>query len=169
MLPAISPAVISHLAMPNSGVRRYAAALQSLVSAGAGDRLARAEEPVVRRLCAGGNRIRTLGPPRTDIVWTTQSDCFPGSPPLPPTERPSATHHFFLFYRPPVRASSSRGYDLEPIRLVPLSIDTAFFRAIRRGGSARSSRRSRRCRLRKPVGIRRTKICSAGEFGAAAT
>ena len=35
MLPAISPAVISHLAMPNSGVRRYAAALQSLVSAGA--------------------------------------------------------------------------------------------------------------------------------------
>ena len=54
MLPAISPAVISHLAMPNSGVRRYAAALQSLVSAGARDRLARAEEPVVRRLCAGG-------------------------------------------------------------------------------------------------------------------
>src|SRR5437016_5687166 len=63
MLPAISPAVISHLAMPNSGVRRYAAALQSLVSAGARDRLARAEEPVVRRLCAGGNRIRTIGPP----------------------------------------------------------------------------------------------------------
>src|SRR5258707_8583944 len=54
MLPAISPAVISHLAMPNSGVRRYAAALQSLVSAGVRDRLARAEEPVVRRLCAGG-------------------------------------------------------------------------------------------------------------------
>ena len=52
MLPAISPAVISHLAMPNSGVRRYAAALQSLVSAGARDRLARAEEPMVRRLCA---------------------------------------------------------------------------------------------------------------------
>jgi hypothetical protein len=62
MLPAISPAVISHLAMPNSGVRRHAAALQSLVSAGARDRLARAEEPVVRRLCAGGNRIRTIGP-----------------------------------------------------------------------------------------------------------
>src|SRR5947208_11300880 len=54
MLPAISPAVISHLAMPNSGVRRYAAALQSMVSAGARDRLARAEEPVVRRLCAEG-------------------------------------------------------------------------------------------------------------------
>src|ERR1700751_6058217 len=35
MLPAISPAVILHLAMPNSGVRRCAAALQSLVSAGA--------------------------------------------------------------------------------------------------------------------------------------
>jgi len=48
--------------MPNSGVRRYAAALQSLVSAGARDRLARAEEPVVRRLCAGGRRIRTPGP-----------------------------------------------------------------------------------------------------------
>src|SRR3984893_15871163 len=64
MLLAISPAVISHLAMPNSGVRRYAAALQSLVSAGARDRLARAEEPVVRRLCAGGNRIRTIGPSR---------------------------------------------------------------------------------------------------------
>src|SRR5437016_12535316 len=64
MLPAISPAVISHLAMPNSGVHRYAAALQSLVSAGARDRLARAEEPVVRRLCAGGREIRTLGPPR---------------------------------------------------------------------------------------------------------
>src|SRR5882724_9424871 len=64
MLPAISPAVISHLAMPNSGVRRYAAALQSLVSAGARDRLARAEEPVVRRLCAGGKEIRTLGPSR---------------------------------------------------------------------------------------------------------
>src|ERR1700724_1893678 len=62
MLPAISPAVISHLAMPNSGVRRYAAALQSLVSAGARDRLARAEEPVVRRLCAGGRWIRTIGP-----------------------------------------------------------------------------------------------------------
>src|ERR1700732_3847067 len=60
MLPAISPAVISHLAMPNSGVRRYAAALQSLVSAGARDRLARAEEPVVRRLCAGGgSQLRT--------------------------------------------------------------------------------------------------------------
>ena len=57
MLPAISPAVISHLAMPNSGVRRYAAALQSLVSAGARDRLARAEEPVVRRLCAGGDSL----------------------------------------------------------------------------------------------------------------
>src|ERR1700730_15574329 len=39
-------------------------ALQSLVSAGARDRLARAEEPVVRRLCAGGNRIRTIGPSR---------------------------------------------------------------------------------------------------------
>src|SRR5438445_6872308 len=64
MLPAISPAVISHLAMPNSGVHRYAAALQSLVSAGARDRLARAEEPVVRRLCAGGRWIRTLGPLR---------------------------------------------------------------------------------------------------------
>jgi len=51
----------SHLAMPNSGVRRYAAALQSLVSAGARDRLARAEEPVVRRLCAGGRWIRTFG------------------------------------------------------------------------------------------------------------
>src|SRR5258708_37925915 len=63
MLPAISPAVTSHLAMPNSGVRRYAAALQSLVSAGVRDRLARAEEPVVRRLCAGGSEIRTLGPP----------------------------------------------------------------------------------------------------------
>ena len=62
MLPAISPAVISHLAMPNSGVHRYAAALQSLVSAGARDRLARAEEPVVRRLCAGANEIRTIGP-----------------------------------------------------------------------------------------------------------
>src|SRR6266704_2446873 len=59
MLPAISPAVISHLAMPNSGVHRYAAALQSLVSAGARDRLTRAEEPVVRRLCAGGKWIRT--------------------------------------------------------------------------------------------------------------
>src|SRR5437660_1750491 len=58
MLPAISPAVISHLAMPNSGVRRYAAALQSLVSAGARDRLARAEEPVVCRLCAGGGQSR---------------------------------------------------------------------------------------------------------------
>src|SRR5207244_13642790 len=61
MLPAISPAVISHLAMPISGVRRYAAALQSLVSAGARDRLARVEEPVVRRLCAGGKWIRTIG------------------------------------------------------------------------------------------------------------
>src|SRR4029077_12555815 len=68
MLPAISPAVISHLAMPNSGVRRYAAALQSLVSAGARDRPARAEESVVRRLCAGGNRIRTIGPPPEIVV-----------------------------------------------------------------------------------------------------
>ena len=61
--------------MPNSGVHRYAAALQSLVSAGARDRLARAEEPVVRRLCAGGKRIRTLGP----APWTTRA-----SPPLSP-------------------------------------------------------------------------------------
>src|SRR6266566_4856476 len=68
MLPAISPAVISHLAMPNSGVRRYAAALQSLVSAGARDRLARAEEPVLRRLCAGGRRIRTTGPSRVEYL-----------------------------------------------------------------------------------------------------
>src|SRR5467141_5313109 len=68
MLPAISPAVISHLAIPNSGVRRYAAALQALVSAGARDRLARAEEPVVRRLCAGGKWIRTIGPPPEIVV-----------------------------------------------------------------------------------------------------
>ena len=68
MLPAISPAVISHLAMPNSGVRRYAAALQSLVSAGARDRLARAEEPVVRRLSPGGKWIRTIGPPPEIVV-----------------------------------------------------------------------------------------------------
>jgi len=33
ILPAISPAVISHLATPNSGVRRHAAALQWPVSA----------------------------------------------------------------------------------------------------------------------------------------
>jgi hypothetical protein len=76
MLPAISPAVISHLAMPNSGVRRYAAALQSLVSAGARDRLARAEEPVVCRLCARGGRIRTLGPPSEGCMQT------PRSPPI---------------------------------------------------------------------------------------
>src|SRR6266446_2106014 len=50
--------VTSHLAIPNSGVRRYAAALQSLVSAGVRDRLARA----VRRLCARGRWIRTIGP-----------------------------------------------------------------------------------------------------------
>ena len=37
-------------------------AVQSLVSAGARDRLARAEEPVVGRLCAGGRWIRTIGP-----------------------------------------------------------------------------------------------------------
>jgi len=43
---------------------RYAAALQSLVSAGARDRLARAEEPVVRRLSAGGRWIRTFGSAR---------------------------------------------------------------------------------------------------------
>src|SRR5258707_10565110 len=70
MLPAISPAVISHLAMPNSGVRRDAAALQSLVSAGARDRLARAEEPVVRRLCAGGRWIRTPRSPRRGRHFT---------------------------------------------------------------------------------------------------
>src|SRR5207244_3749435 len=74
MLPAISPAVISHLAMPNSGVHRYAAALQSLVSAGARDRVARAEEPVVRRLCAGGSKIRTLGPPWGRRMYGTRSD-----------------------------------------------------------------------------------------------
>src|SRR5437660_10303970 len=54
--------------MPNSGVRRYAAALQSLVSAGARDRLARAEEPVVRRLSPGGKWIRTIGPPPEIVV-----------------------------------------------------------------------------------------------------
>ena len=61
--------------MPNSGVRRYAAALQSLVSAGARDRLARAEEPVVRRLCAGGGGIRTFGPrERTTLSETGALD-----------------------------------------------------------------------------------------------
>jgi hypothetical protein len=35
------------------------------------DRLARAEEPVVRRLSAGGNEIRTLGPPKDEALnWT---------------------------------------------------------------------------------------------------
>src|SRR5437773_8996263 len=77
MLPAISPAVISHLAMPNSGVHRYAAALQSLVSAGARDRLARAEEPVVRRLCAGASRIRTPGPGRRRREVSAGEACLP--------------------------------------------------------------------------------------------
>src|SRR5258707_12933744 len=81
MLPAISPAVISHLAMPNSGVRRYAPALQSLVSAGARDRLARAEEPVVRGLCAGGSRIRTLSPPpREEGPTSSRCSTFPALP-----------------------------------------------------------------------------------------
>ena len=62
--------------MPNSGVRRYAAALQSLVSAGARDRLARAEEPVVRRLCAGGNRIRTIGPAVEETPFPTPDVSF---------------------------------------------------------------------------------------------
>src|ERR1700731_2852389 len=75
MLPAISPAVISHLAMPNSGVRRHAAALRSLVSAGARDRLARAEEPVVRRLCAGGKWIRTIGSlPRLSSIRAVRAE-----------------------------------------------------------------------------------------------
>ena len=47
--------------VPITSAVLYAAALQSLVSAGARDRLARAEEPVVRRFCTGGNRIRTIG------------------------------------------------------------------------------------------------------------
>src|SRR5439155_25392512 len=80
MLPAISPAVISHLAMPNSGVRRYAAALQSLVSAGARDRLVRAEEPVVRGLCAGGKQLRTLSPPRAKHCGTARRSTFRRSP-----------------------------------------------------------------------------------------
>jgi hypothetical protein len=54
--------------MPNSGVRCHAAALQSLVIAGARDRLARAEEPVVRRLCAGGNWIRTICPTNSAML-----------------------------------------------------------------------------------------------------
>jgi len=50
----------------------YAAALQSLVSAGARDRLARAEEPVVRRLCAGGGShertdVRPASVPDADV------------------------------------------------------------------------------------------------------
>src|SRR5437870_9145274 len=74
MLPAISPAVISHLAMPNSGVRRYAAALQSLVSAGARDRLARAEEPVVRRLSPGGRGFELLVPQSQEIILRAHRD-----------------------------------------------------------------------------------------------
>src|SRR5467141_3433378 len=49
-------------------------ALDPLVSAGARDRLARAEEPVVRRLSGGGNEIRTLGPPSEGLR------CFRNSP-----------------------------------------------------------------------------------------
>ena len=50
--------------VPITSAVLYAAALQSLVSAGARDRLARAGNRWFRRLCAGGKRIRTIGPSR---------------------------------------------------------------------------------------------------------
>src|ERR1700738_118433 len=62
--------VTSHLAIPNSGVRRYAAALQSLVSAGVRDRLARA----VRRLCARGNGFEPSVPGTKGPVFVAEGE-----------------------------------------------------------------------------------------------
>jgi hypothetical protein len=73
MLPAISPAVISHLAMPNRCPPLR-------------DRRCELRNRVVRRLCAGGSRNRTIGPssrttarcdilgPRASLLVTSISD-----------------------------------------------------------------------------------------------
>jgi hypothetical protein len=80
--------------MPNSGVRRYAAALQSLVSAGARDGLARAEEPVVNRASRAEMYARVLGPRRVHGAKTELlSRGTEGSNPSPSSGE-SANHQF---------------------------------------------------------------------------